>query len=58
MHSLAVWADPGGAVADTPLIFGKAFRADLEPAGAIPTKWLFLLAAMAFKFFATPFASV
>ena len=47
MHPFAVGTDPGRAVADTPFIFFKTFRADFKAAGAAPAKGLFLLAAMA-----------
>jgi hypothetical protein len=42
----AIRADPGGAVGDTPFIFGKTFRADFKAAGAAPAEWFFLFTAM------------
>ena len=49
MHPFAVRADPGGAVAHAPFVLLKAFRADLEAAGAVPAEGLFLFAAVAAK---------
>jgi hypothetical protein len=49
VNPLAVRTYPGGAVADTPFVFGKTFRAYLKPAGTVPAKWFLFLATVAFK---------
>ncbi|MBM9535792.1 hypothetical protein [Desulfobulbus alkaliphilus] len=51
VNPLAVRADPGWAVADTPFVLGKALGADLETAAAIPAESFALFAAVALKFF-------
>ena len=57
MHPLAVWADPGGAVAHAPLVLLEAFRADLEAAGAVPAEGFFLFAAVAAELLPTAAAA-
>jgi hypothetical protein len=50
VDSFAIRAYPGRTVADAPPVLGKAFRADLKAAGAVPAEGLLFLAAMAFEF--------
>jgi hypothetical protein len=47
--SAAIRTDPGWTIADSPFVFFKTFRADLEAARTVPAKWQFSTAAMAFK---------
>jgi hypothetical protein len=47
---LAIGADPGGAIADSPGIFFKAVITDLKTAGTTPTELLFFLAAVTLIF--------
>ena len=49
-NALTVGANPGGAIADPPLVLFKAFLANLKTAGATPAEFLFLTAAVTLIF--------
>lgn len=53
-NPFAVRANPGGAIADSPLVFLKTLHTYLETTRAIPAKRFFLPAAMALIFTKTP----
>ena len=57
MNTLAVRADPGGAVADPPLVFREAVRADGKTAGTAPAEGKFVPAAMTGVVFPAPATS-
>jgi hypothetical protein len=51
VNSLAIRTDPGWSVADTPFVLGKALRADLKTAAAIPAESFDFFAAVTLEFF-------
>ena len=54
--AFAIGTDPGGAVADSPLVFLKTSVADLKTAGTTPTEDLSFFAAVALIFADLSFA--